>query len=182
MRTLLALVTLLGLSACFICQTPTPRPEPLPDDDGGNLGPPLWPAGALVFGTTDDNGEIFELISTEIVLHRGPQGGNHTYAKYQVTGQTARQAVFENRVRRARDGLLVSRGTRTFDVAPADGGAWLSEGNVTMFLCPTAPGVSIVNEPLTFEVTVKSATGQFLGRASATSTLQCSGCEADCGG
>ena len=146
------------------------------------LGAPLWPEGTLVFGTTDDNGEIFALIGEQIELHRGLQGGNHTYAKYQISGQRSASAVFENRVRRARDGLLVSRGSRTFDVAPVDGGLWLSEGNIVMFLCPTAAGVNIVNEPLHFEVTVKSATGQFLGRAAATSTLECTGCEADCGG
>lgn len=181
MRTFLISIFTLGLSACCI-QLPPPRPQPVPDEDGGMLGAPLWPDGALVFGTTDDNGLVFQAIGGEIELHRGAQGGNHTYAKYQVTGQTAPQAVFENRVRRLRDGLLVSRGSRTLDVAPTDGGPWQSEGSVVMFLCPTAPGVNIVKEPLTFEVIVKSSTGQFLGRATATSTLSCSGCEADCGG
>lgn len=180
MRTFLISIFTLGLAACCV-QLPPPRPQPLPDDDT-MLGAPLWPDGTLVFGTTDDDGQIFQRIGGEITLHRGPQGGNHTYAKYQVTGQTAPQAVFENRVRRLRDGLLVSRGSRTFDVEPADGGAWQSEGNIVMFLCPTAAGVSIVKEPLTFEVTVKSASGEFLGRATATSTLACTGCEADCGG
>lgn len=181
MRLPLILLTTLGLTACCI-QLPPPRPEPLLDEDGGVLGPPLWPDGALVFGTTDDNGEIFESIGAELVLYRGPQGGNHAYAKYQVTGQVAANTTFENRVRRARDGVLVSRGSRTLDVTALDGGAWASEGTIVMFLCPTAPGISIVKEPLIFEVTAKTASGQFLSRATVTSTLTCTGCEADCGG
>ena len=181
MRTLVLVLVSLGLTACCI-QLPPPRPQPLPDDDGGALGPPLWPDGTVVFGTTDDNGLVFIPIDTQIELHRGPQGGHHTYAKYQVTGQTAAAAVFDAKVRRARDGLLVSRRSRTFDVAPVDGGVWTSEGSVVLFLCPTAPGVSIVREPLLYEVIVKSASGQFLGRASASATLKCTGCDADCGG
>ena len=51
-----------------------------------------------------------------------------------------------------------------------------------MFMCPTAPGISIVKEPLIFEVTAKAANGQLLSRASVTATLTCTGCEADCGG
>ena len=181
MRLLLIFSVTLGLAACCI-QMPPARPDPIVDDDGGNLGPPLWPEGAITFGTTDDNGEVFQAIGGKLELHRGPQGGNHAYAKYQVTGQTAASAVFEYRVRRVRDGLLVSKGNRTFDVAPADGGVWTSEGSVTMFLCPTAPGVSIVNEALSFQVTAKGSNGKLLGQASVTSTLECMGCEADCGG
>ncbi|MDP1825324.1 MAG: hypothetical protein Q8L48_18855 [Archangium sp.] len=180
MRAFALLFLALGLSACCI-QVPTPRPQPLTDQDGGDLGPPLWPDGTIVFGTTDDTGDVFMPIGVEIDLHRGPQGGHHVYAKYQVSGRVAADATFEHRVHRVRDGLLVSRGSRVFDVMATDGGAWISEGSVVMVLCPTAPGVSVMREPLRMEVTVKRA-GQFLGRASATSTIRCVDCEADCGG
>ena len=185
LRLPLFLLTALTVSACCI-QMPAPRPARLLDEDGGMLGPPLWPDGALVFGTTDNNGELFEAIGPKLDLYSGPQGGHHAYAKYQVRGQVAPSAVFENRVRRARDGLLVSGGSRTLDVkaTAADGGVWASEGTIVMFMCPTAAGVSIVQEPLVFEVTAKSATGQLLSRVTVTSTLTCIGntCEADCGG
>lgn len=179
MRTLLLLSVAFALTAC---PSPTPRPEPFIDEDGGMLGTPRWAEGTLKIGTTDDQGEVFQEIGAQIELHRGPQGGNHTYAKYKVTGQTARDAVFENRVRRAKDGLLVSRGTRTMDVVPGDGGVWLNDYSITMFLCPTPTGINIVGEPLVFEVTAKAANGEFLGRSTATSTISCSGCEVDCGG
>ena len=179
MRILLLISVAFALSACPFFN---PRPEPLFDEDGGVLGTPLWPEGALKIGTTDDTGELFQEIGAQIELHRGPQGGNHSYAKYKVTSQRARDAVFENRVRRQKDGVLVSRGTRTWDVIPGDGGVWLNDYSVTMFLCPTAAGINIVGEPLVFEVTAKAADGGLLGRSSATSTIQCSGCEADCGG
>lgn len=180
MRTSLLLSVAFALCACP--SPPSPRPDPLLEEDGGVLGNPRWPDGALKIGTTDDLGEVFQEIGAQIALYRGPQGGNHSYAKYEVTGQSARQAVFENRVRRAKDGVLVSRGTRTMDVIPGDGGVWLADYSVTMFLCPTAAGINIVVEPLVFEVTAKAADGGFLQRASVTSTIECSGCEADCGG
>lgn len=181
MRPTALLLAVLALTGCCI-QMPTPRPEPIVDEDGGVLGPPLWPEGTLVFGTTDDDGQLFQLIGAQLELHRGPQGGNHAYAKYQVTGQVAQDVVFEHRVRRVKDRLLVSKGARTLDVTATDGGVWTSEGSVIMFLCPTAPGVNIVMEPLEFEVTARGPGGQFFGRSTVTSTLQCTGCEADCGG
>ncbi|MDP3151531.1 MAG: hypothetical protein Q8N23_02600 [Archangium sp.] len=182
MRSFVLLLLSFGLTACCI-QLPPPRPEPLKDEDGGVLGTPLWPEGSIVFGTTDGTGEVFIPIGTELELHRGPQGGYHAYAKYQVSGgQFAQDVVFEHRVRRVRDNVLVSRGSRNVDVTAADGGVWMSEGAATMFLCPTAPGVSIVGEPLNFEVTVMGNDRKFYGRTSVTATLACAGCEADCGG
>lgn len=182
MRAFLFPLLSLLLTGCCI-QFPPPRPEPLSEEDGGVSGSPLWPEGTVTFGTTDDNGEIFQNIGASLTLHRGPQGGNHAYAKYQVSGgQVAPGATFEHRVRRAKDGVLVSKGQRIFDVTAGDGGVWTSDGAATMFLCPTPVGVSIVREPLDFEVIVKSGDGKFLGRATVQSTLTCDMCEADCGG
>jgi hypothetical protein len=178
---LFPLLSLLLTGCCF--QLPPVRPEPPADEDGGVSGTPLWPDGTVTFGTTDDNGELFQNLGSSFTLYRGPQGGNHAYAKYQVSGgHLASGATFEHRVRRAKDGVLVSKGNRSFDVTATDGGVWTSEGAVIMFLCPTPVGVSIVREQLDFEVIVKGADGKFLGRATARSTLSCDMCEVDCGG
>ena len=80
MRALVLVLATFGFTACCI-QLPPPRPQPVPDDDGGALGPPLWPDGTVAFGTTDDNGLVFMPIDVEIVLHRGPQGGCHAYSR-----------------------------------------------------------------------------------------------------
>lgn len=182
MRGLLFSSFMLLLTGCCF-QLPPVRPDPPTDEDGGVSGPPLWAEGTVIFGTTDDDGELFQNIGSSLTLYRGPQGGNHAYAKYQVSGgRVANSATFEHRVRRARDGVLVSKGNRQFDVTPVDGGVWTSEGSVIMFLCPTPAGVSVVREPLDFEVTVRGSDGKFLGRANARSTLTCDMCEADCGG
>jgi hypothetical protein len=180
---LLPLLLSFCLTACCI-QMPVPRPDPIVDDDGGVTGPPEWPEGTITFGTTDQEGEVFQEIDSQLALYRGPQGGNHSYAKFQVSaGRVLQGAVFEHRVRRARDGVLVSKGNSRFDITPTDGGVWTSEGSVIMFLCPTAPGINIANERLSFEVIVKGERdGKFYGRAGVSSTLSCTSCQEDCGG
>lgn len=173
------LVFVAALSGCCF-QLPVNRPSPLPEDPSSTTGTPRWPDGALELGTVDVDQVDYAPIGATLELHHGPQGGYHSIARYRVRGQTSPNATFENRVRRARDGLLVSRGSRTMPV-DSDAGVWVSE-DVNMFLCPTAAGVNIVDEALVFEVTALEADGGLLGRASVTAKLQCEGCQGDCGG
>jgi|GEM_PF-1893892 len=175
---------LLLLSLFVLCGCPQDnRPEPLPPDVTPT-GPGLWPDGGLELFTTDDVGEDLIPIGPTVEVHRGPQGGFHIYAKYRVSGGlTARDVVFSHRVRRARDGLLVSRGDTSDDVLPRDGGVWSSSYGRPMFLCPTAAGVNLINEPLSFEAFAKDSSGRLLGvTAPTTATITCTGCQADCGG
>jgi hypothetical protein len=156
-----------GLSLCACPELP-----PGPEDSGG--GEPLWPAGTVEFGVpVSEEDFAFQPMPASLELHPGAQGGFHVPVSYRV-GRSEPGATFEHRVRRVRDGVLVSRGTREFDVeAPSDGGAWTADFPVVVFLCPTPVGVNVVDEELTFEVTVTREGGVLLGRGTAKAVARC---------
>jgi hypothetical protein len=163
---------------CCACQPPPPH------DDAGV---PLWPDGAFVLGTPQsDLDPSFQALPAQLVLHPGSQGGFHAPLLYRVDHQTESAVVFEHRVTRSRDGVLVSKGTRTFDIDGA-AGSWVTDGPVVIFLCPTPVGVSVTDEALTFEITATKASTGLLGRAIGQVIVQCpdSGkafCQSVCGG
>jgi hypothetical protein len=154
-----------------------------PSDDAGTLE---WPDGAFEIGTlVSDVDPTFRPLPTELALQPGAQGGFHAPLLYRVSGETLKGALFEHRARRAKDDVLVSVGSRVFNVQ-SDGGPWVSEGMVVVFLCPTPVGVRVQDEELNFEVTV-SRDGGVVGRAHAHSVVRCpagsqSFCESICRG
>lgn len=180
MRSLL-LVSALVLSAC------PERPPPEEEVDSGISGDPLWADGSMELGTQlSDLVPTFEPMPASMELHPGAQGGFHVPVMYRITGHTQAGATFEHRVRRSRDGVLVSRGTRFFDIA-ADGGSWTSEEPITIFMCPTPVGVNVAGEELTFEITVIRGNGVLLTRTTAKTRLLCPAsnqafCESICKG
>lgn len=149
--------------ACSACQPPPLR------NDGGTA---LWPDGAFQLGTSvSDLDSSFQALPGELLLHAGAQGGFHAPLVYRVDHETEAAVVFDHRVTRTRDGVLVSKGTRTFDVSPVSG-TWVSDGPVVIFLCPTPVGVSVEDESLTFEITA-SKDSTLLGRATGQVIVHC---------
>ena len=150
-------VFLLLLAAC--------APPAVPDDGGPHVsGSPLWPDGTLQLGLVDSEG-LFTPFGQTFALIHGPQGGSHVPLAYQVRGRTADNALFVLRVRRERDGVLVYRNETRFSVT---GEVWTDERRA--FLCPPLPGVTLVNELLSFEVIVIGEGGEFFGTATVHST------------
>ena len=165
------LVLALALAGCGVVDVP----------DGGTDGGTLWPEGTLELGGELPDGGGFTTLSTEVEATPGAQGGFHVPVMYRVTGKAVNGVVFEHKVRRASDNVLVSKGTRTLDVTPvAAGQSWTTPGAVIIFLCPTPVGVSVVGEALNFEVTAPTKGGQLLGTAGASSTFRCPAGDAFC--
>jgi hypothetical protein len=157
----------LALAALVLCACPPPPT----DDDGGTMGDTVWPEGTVELGApVSDTDETFQPLPTAIELHQGAQGGFHAPVLFRVNGQVESAAIFTHRLTRTSDGVLVSKGTRAFDVT---GGAWATPSAVPLFLCPTPVGVNIVDQQLTFELTVSRASGVVLGRAKATAVVHC---------
>lgn len=172
-----------ALVVLVLCGCPAPLP---PEEDGGQItGDPLWAAGAVALGTLDS--ATFMALPAQLELQPGAQGGFHVPVMFRVTGHTEPKAVFDHRLTRVRDGVLVSKGTRTFDVAPDGTGAWLSPDWVPLFLCPTPVGVSVVDEALNFELTVSRRPGLLLDRVTVQAVVTCPAgaralCESVCKG
>lgn len=153
-----------------------------PPDAGVDAGTPLWPEGALEVGGEGPDGGFITLPSM-VEAQPGSQGGYHVPLMYRVTGHAMAGVTFEHRVTRAGDGRLVSKGSRSWDVEP--GSSWTTSRPTIVFLCPTPIGVSIVAEPLSFQVTALKD-GLLLGTAAAAGTFGCppgdAFCETICSG
>ncbi len=166
-----ALISIASL-ALFACPEPY-RPDPPEDPDSGITGDPLWPDGTVELGTPMADEVTWQSMPAELELHAGAQGGFHVPVLYRVTGKVQPGVTFDHRVRRTRDGVLVSRGSRQWDITATDGGSWTTDYPVTIFMCPTPVGVNVEGEALTIEVTLTRASGTFLGRATAKTVLRC---------
>jgi hypothetical protein len=147
---------------------------PGPGDSGPGGGDALWPDGTLVLGTPVSDSDLsFQVLPAALELHGGAQGGYHVPLLYQVDGQTEPGATFEHRVTRVRDGVLVSKGSRVYDVAPDGTGSWRTDAAVVIFLCPTPVGVDVVDEALSFEVTLTRTPDVVLARTTAQAVVHC---------
>lgn len=152
--------------------------------DGGPEA--AWPEGTVVLGAVGVDGGGFVELPSEVEGSPGAQGGFHVAMAYRVLEKTQAGVRFEHRVRRSRDGTLVSKGNRLFDVTPQpESATWTTQSPVIIFMCPTPIGVNVVGEELTFEVT--ASMGEWLlGKATARTVFRCqpgnSFCESICKG
>ena len=150
-------------------------------DGGRDGGAPRWAEGAFALGLDEaDAGALFPL-PAEVQATPGAQGGFHVPVLYRVAAPAEQNVVFEHRVTRTRDGVLVSKGTRTLNVdAVAAGQSWTSPSAVIIFICPTPVGVNVVGEALNFEVTATTKAGELLGKATSEATFGCGTTDAFC--
>lgn len=174
LRCALALVALGFLSACE-------RGPTLPDGGSGNPD-----GGSLAFdiGTVGDDGVGYAPMPTQLFGEPGSQGGFHVSVSYRLPEGGVGSITFSHAVRRSSDGVLVSRGSRVFDLGNASEQAWTAPEAVRVFMCPTPLGVDIVNQALRVEVTAADASGRVLGVSQAQTTFKCSSsyCTSSCTG
>jgi hypothetical protein len=161
------------------------RPDPLEDTDAG-ADVPAWPQGDFEIGTSSlTDPTAWQAMPASVQLVPGFQGGFHVPVMYRVSHHDAANVTFEHKVRRVSDGVLVSRGGRGFDVA-SDGGTWTSDYEVTIFMCPTPVGVTVVDEALNLEVRILSQDSKLLGLGTAQVVVHCpagdSFCQSICKG
>lgn len=150
-------------------------------DAGRDGGAPLWAEGTFELGLEAADGGANFPLPAEVQATPGAQGGFHVPVLYRVTAPAEPNVMFEHRVTRSRDGVLVSKGTRTMNVdAVAAAQRWTSPGAVIIFICPTPVGVNVVGEALNFEVTATTKAGELLGKASARATFTCAPTDAFC--
>lgn len=176
----------LGLVALALSACPEPyRPDPPDDPDAGN-DVPAWPAGDFELGTSSPTDPtVWQGMPASMQLVPGFQGGFHVPVMYRVKHHDGADLTFEHKVRRSSDGVLVSRGGRVFDVV-SDGGTWTSDYEVTVFLCPTPVGITVMDEALTIEVRVVDDASKLKAVGTAQVVVHCpagdSFCQSICKG
>lgn len=141
-RGALALAVLLGLSGC----------EPPP--------PPPPPPGQLSLGTLDTQGRWVDLIEgAEVPLVPGAQGGFHVWLKYRISGLSGRVRVSRIAERLGPGGTRqrVLTAPSTVLELPADSSPWETPDPIPSFMCPTPIGVSVLDAPVEFLVTMEVA-------------------------
>jgi hypothetical protein len=104
----------------------------------------------------------------EVKLVEGAQGGFHVWLSYRASGVAAGEAELDRRAHRLSDGAVVLRyDTRTELAAPGADGFIDAMAPLPMFMCPTPIGISVLDTPIVFELSVAGA------RAAVTLTPHC---------
>jgi len=150
--------------ALAACPGPPP-PNPTP-----------WGEGAFELGVHDLNDMPRFGASVDALLEAGAQGGFHVPVTYRVIGHAEHEVTFAHVVRRKSDSVLVSQGSRLFDVT---GGVWTGSV-IPIFICPTPIGTNALGEALTLEVTASRSGGEVVARQTVEVTLSCPESSAYC--
>lgn len=138
----LAATALLGLVGC----EPPPPPDSLP--------------GQLSLGTIDTQGRWVDLVEgAEVELVPGAQGGFHVWLKYRVSGLSGRVRVsrIADRIGPGDTRQRVLTAPSTVLELPAGTSPWETPDPIPSFMCPTPIGVSVLDAPIAFQVTMEAA-------------------------
>jgi hypothetical protein len=114
------------------------------------------PSALTIGGTASDGtGDIVLTDGQEVELVPGSQGGFHVWLRVRASGLAPGPVTVQRIARRTLDEKLVLRATdrRELDLS-ADGGWMELTTAIPSFMCPTPVGVSVVGEPVRFELTV----------------------------
>ena len=136
--------------------------------------PPDPGACELALGTAAGDGVTFADMPAAATLTPGAQGGFHLWLDYRIKNAPMGAVTAAHTVRREPDGKLLSRGERKLEVGVAgDDGWWLPDAATPAFLCPTPLGVSVIDTPAVFEVTLTDADGNILATEQAHTRIEC---------
>ncbi|MFO0574232.1 MAG: hypothetical protein U1A78_09550 [Polyangia bacterium] len=125
--------------------------------------PPPPPPGQLSLGTIDTQGRWVDLADVsgdaEVELVPGAQGGFHVWLKYRISGLSGRVRVSRIAERIGPGGTRqrVLTAPSTVLELPADGSRWETPDPIPSFMCPTPIGVSVLDAPVEFLVTMEAA-------------------------
>jgi hypothetical protein len=152
--------------ACAVgCGGPV-KPPPPP--------PPPPPTATVTLGGTALDGSGFVPLAGDQTLVAGAQGGFHVWLKYRVAGMAPGNVHVHREVHRVSDHalILLTDGTQAIGEAAPDG-FWELPTALPSFMCPTPIGISVIDEQVVFDVTLRGDDGAPLGEGSAEATVHC---------
>jgi len=131
-------------------------------------------ADRLVLGTSDVDGNGFQMLAGDQVLVSGPQGGFHVWLKLRIAGLAPGPFKVRRIAERAADQTLLLDAESILQVGAAAGDYWEQPYPVPLFLCPTPSSVSVVDQRIELHVVLRSSSAiDVLGDANASFTVHC---------
>ena len=160
------LITLVTLAAACGGSPPPQKPPVTPPSSGVHA--------TLVVGGPGDGVTMATLTDgQDVSLVEGAQGGFHVWLEFRARDVAAGTLTLERSAHRVSDGAVVLRydGPITIGDAGADG--WWQAAEFPMFMCPTPIGISIVGEPIAYQLRLVDDGGAELARAGVTLVPRC---------
>ena len=163
-----------SLAGCGGPPPPSTTTTPPPPGPGAT-------AQLILGGVAADAGVMVPLRDGDRVpLVAGAQGGFHVWLRWGVRDLPPGTVTLERSARRVRDDAVVLRFDGRVDVGAAAGDGWYDAPSpIPMFMCPTPIGISIVDEPIHFQLRVLDDGGAELARQGVTLVPSCPDAQRD---
>jgi len=159
MRSSFIFLCVLACSAC----APLPPVPPVP--------PPA--AGAMTLGMSDVDGTFAPFTEgQDVTLVSGAQGGFHVWLAYRYDGVPGGDAKLSRGAHRLVDDAIVLRTSAEITVA-------VQSPPMPMFMCPSPIGLSVIDQPIVFELSMQPDDGSGLVAQHITLVPHCPDAERD---
>jgi hypothetical protein len=108
--------------------------------------------GSLVLGTGDVSAFVPYVDGQDVTLVEGAQGGFHVWMRYAFDGVPGAEVKLERRAHRVVDDELVLRSNTQVVLE-------LECMPMPMFMCPAPVGLSVIDQPIDFELRISDDSG-----------------------
>jgi len=139
------------------CSSPPPDPPPVP--------PPVGLPLTLGMDAGDQSFVAFT-DGEDVTLVEGAQGGFHVWVRYRYGGEAGVTARLERTAHRQMDDALVLRSTAQVGMVP-------ESDPLPMFMCPSPVGLSVIDQPIVFQLQFSDDNGAVLAEGAATLVPRC---------
>jgi len=110
----------------------------------------------------------------DVELVAGAQGGFHVWMTWAVGGMRPQALTLERTAHRLGDGKPVLRTSATVEIgAPGADGSFAPVDPIPMFMCPSPIGLSVIDQPIVFELRLADEHGATLAGGAVTLVPHC---------
>ena len=121
----------------------------------------------LTLGANDTTGTFQPFREgQDVELVEGAQGGFHVWMRYRASGVVGMRAELQRVAHRVDDGALILRSTSQSTIVD-------ESDLMPMFMCPSPVGISVIDEPMRFELRFVDEDGQLLSAGTTTLVPHC---------
>ncbi len=121
----------------------------------------------LTLGANDTSGTFVPFSDGQHVdLVEGAQGGFHVWMRYRASGAVGTRAELQRVAHRIGDGALILRSTSQSTIVD-------ESDLMPMFMCPSPVGISVIDEPMRFELRFVDDDGRPLSTGITTLVPHC---------